>query len=147
ALGVGIWSGWQWRTGGSDTRRSLTEARAGNAERGGCAAASLSRESVPTARSPQPSLEVTLEILAGIVRHPAGREHRHHATGRNVDPDRVRGLVAGEQPGGDERRRATGNHRGELIPQGCPTVANATLERFRDGGRLRPVQHGGRHGG
>src|SRR4029077_16078676 len=80
-------------------------------------------------------------VLAGIVLQEIRRDDRDDRGDRNVDRDRRAGFVGGEQRGGDQRRRAAGGDRGELVGDRRAAVAQPRREAFRDQRRLRPVLH------
>ena len=50
-------------------------------------------------------------------------------------------MILPEQPGGDERRRATGEDRRQLVAEGRAAVADAARERLGDERRLRAIHH------
>src|SRR5580692_6391699 len=77
-------------------------------------------------------LVFSLDILARVVRHHGGRDQGQDGADKDVEGDRVGRTVLGEQPSGDQRRRASGNDRGELIAERCAAVAQTPRERLCD---------------
>src|SRR5215469_9835383 len=56
-------------------------------------------------------------VLAGVVGHECRRHKAYRRAKGDVDRDRIARLIVGEQRGGDQRRRPTGNQRRQLVAE------------------------------
>src|SRR5437588_191881 len=91
------------------------------------------------------------DVGPGPVANRSRGNERDHRADQDVNGDRQAGLVAayldaeprraGEESGGDQRRRTAGDHRGELVTERGAAVAETAGEAPRDQRRLWTVLH------
>src|SRR5580692_2703973 len=72
------------------------------------------------------------DVLIGVVRQQRCRGDADDGTAEDVKRNRQARSEGGEQGRRDERRRATGNDRRQLIAERAAAVAQARREAFRD---------------
>src|SRR6516162_995446 len=80
-------------------------------------------------------------VLASVVGHERRRYKAYRRAKGDVDRDRVSRLIVGEQRGCDQRCRAAGNQRCQLIAERRTAVAQPGCERLGDQRRLWSVLH------
>src|SRR3989442_4219188 len=73
---------------------------------------------------------VLVDILVGVVLEQQRSDDAYDAATENIKSDRVTRVICREQCRRNERRRTSGDDRGELIAYPCTAVTQPRVERF-----------------